>query len=197
MGYSAAIVGSEGGNEQGRDCLLGEDLRRLPLSQFPRQGRSPADPRSAQDSWTDLEDLRSGDRWPSKIEAALRGSKAAAVFVGKTVGPVQELEIDVIVSLQSRGELGIVPVILPSCPDSCERRAEDGRGKGSVLPRCSTRRLDQGIGRRRHRLRPEIARLRGRNSCTYSYTPISSVAGEDVFGARLREDLWPVYGNLA
>ena len=68
----------------------------------------------------DETNLAAGDRWRPEIEAAIKSSRTVAVFVGKTEGRVQDREFDLVFNLESRGELKIIPVILPSCEDDAE-----------------------------------------------------------------------------
>ncbi len=70
-------------------------------------------------TWLDIRELLPGQRWLKALEEQIERMSAAAVFIGPTgIGPWQEIEVDAILRVMDKRGCPVVPVLLPTAPDS-------------------------------------------------------------------------------
>lgn len=77
--------------------------------------------------WLDERELRPGLRWQPRLEEVIARTQAAAVIVGPAgIGPWQDQELDVLMTLSVQGRCALVPVLLPGADPNTLRLFMNG-----------------------------------------------------------------------
>lgn len=123
MRWSVCLLGMQiSAQEQPHDVFLSHNTKDkeqvlIVASYLESQGLKP---------WIDIDKIRGGNSLPKEIASAIYRSKVAAVFIGKHgLGTWQQDELETIITRQIKGNLYIIPILLPGVdelpdePDYC------------------------------------------------------------------------------